>query len=445
MKPQIRDLSIYVHIPFCRAKCSYCDFLSFGGCDYPLQRRYVNALCREIEAYEAVSKDYQVQTIFFGGGTPSYMEADLICQIMETIKKVFHVTEHAEITLEGNPDSLKLDKLIQYRKAGINRLSIGLQSTNDEMLARIGRVHNYTQFIAAYKSARQAGFENINVDLMMGLPGENMDSYLKTLGKVVELQPEHISAYSLIVEEGTLLSRNEELLNMIPEEEEDRKMYARTKHLLQQSGYKRYEISNYAKEGYECRHNKVYWTGGEYLGVGLGAASYLTVYFEDEHFEKVRFHGVENIDEYIGRFSKCEGMREDEYTDMYHFFEDRDGNDGMSFYGISQMEYESLDTYKSLEENVMLEFLRDYYRDLYFCKRKDEMEEFMFLGLRMMEGVSKVTFKKRFGTTMENVYGKVLNKYIGQGLLMEDTDKQSVYLSDQGVDVSNVVMAEFML
>ena len=171
----------------------------------------------------------------------------------------------------------------------------------------------------------------------------------------------------------------------------------------------------------------------------------LTVYFEDEHFEKVRFHGVENIDEYIGRFSKCEGMREDEYTDMYHFFEDGDGNDEMSFYGIPQMEYENLDTYKSLEENVMLEFLRDYYRDLYFCKRKDEMEEFMFLGLRMMEGVSKETFKKRFGTTMENVYGKVLDKYIGQGLLMEDTDRQSVYLSDQGVDVSNVVMAEFML
>ena len=445
MSSGTRELSIYVHIPFCKAKCSYCDFLSFGGCDYPIQRQYVNALCREIKAYSLVSKEYRVQTIFFGGGTPSYIEADLICQIMETIEEVFEVAEDAEITLEGNPDSLKLDKLIIYRKTGINRLSIGLQSTDDEMLARIGRVHNYTQFIAAYQSARQASFDNINVDLMMGLPGENMDSYLRTLGKVVELQPEHISAYSLIVEEGTPLSENQELLARIPEEEEDRKMYARTKHLLQQSGYKRYEISNYAKEGYECRHNKVYWTGGEYLGVGLGAASYMTVQLENESLKRVRFHGVEHIDEYIGRFSHCEGMREDEYTDMYHFYEEGYEDEELSYYGMMQMNYDHVDEYKSLEDNAMLEFLRDYYRDLYFCKRKDEMEEFMFLGLRMMEGVSKETFKRRFGVAMESVYGKILEKYIGQGLLIEDDDREHVYLSDRGIDVSNVVMAEFML
>lgn len=445
MNSEVRDLSIYVHIPFCKAKCSYCDFLSFGGFRYPMQRQYVDALCREIEAYSRVSGQYRARTIFFGGGTPSYIEADLICRIMETIEKVFDVAEDAEITLEGNPDSLKLEKLTAYRRAGINRLSIGLQSTDDEMLARIGRVHNYTQFIAAYKSARQAGFDNINVDLMMGLPRENMDSYLRTLGRVVELQPEHISAYGLIVEEGTPLSENQELLDSIPEEEEDRKMYARTKHLLQQSGYTRYEISNYAKEGYECRHNKVYWTGGEYLGVGLGAASYMTVQLENESFKRVRFHGVENINEYIGRFSHCEGMREDEYTDMYHFYEDGYDDEEMEYYGMLQMDNEHLNEYKSLEDNAMLEFLRDYYRDLYFCKRKDEMEEFMFLGLRMMEGVSKETFKSRFGVTMESIYGKVLEKYISQGLLVEDADRGRIYLSDRGIDVSNVVMAEFML
>ena len=437
MKPQIRDLSIYVHIPFCRAKCSYCDFLSFGGLEYPFQRQYIKALQKEIEAYRMVSEDYLVQTVFFGGGTPSYIEADLICDVMDTIRNVFEVAEDAEITLEGNPDSLKLDRLLLYRKTGINRISIGLQSTNDEMLARIGRVHNYAQFIAAYKSARQAGFENINIDLMMALPGENMDSYLRTLGKVVELQPEHISAYSLIVEEGTLLSRNEELLNMIPKEEDDRKMYARTKHLLQQSGYKRYEISNYARNGCECRHNKVYWTGGEYLGVGLGASSYLRVYFEDGHHEYVRFHGVENLDEYIGRFSRCEGMQEDGYTDLFHFYEEEEWD------GISQLDDKEQDTYKMSEENVMLEFLRDYYRDLNFCSRRDEMEEFMFLGLRMMDGVSKSAFKERFGVTIESVYGKVIEKYTQQELLIEKQDR--IFLSDRGIDVSNIVMAEFMI
>ncbi len=395
VKRKIRDLSIYVHIPFCKAKCSYCDFLSFGGCGYQEQRQYVNALCREIEAYRVISKEYRVQTIFFGGGTPSYIDADLLCEVFDTIQNVFDVAGNAEITIEGNPDSLKTDKLKKYQKAGVNRLSIGLQSTNDEMLFRIGRIHNYNQFIAAYKSARQAGFNNINIDLMSGLPGENMDSYLRTLGTVVELQPEHISAYSLIVEEGTPLSDNEKLLAMLPSEEEDRKMYARTKHFLKQSGYKRYEISNYAKEGFECRHNKVYWTGGEYLGVGLGAASYMTFFSDDEHCKKIRFHGVEHIDEYVESFMKCDSLREDDY------------------------------------------------RDLYFCKRKDEMEEFMFLGLRLMEGVSKETFRDRFGVTMESVYGDVIEKYIKKELLVEENGR--LYLSDRGIDVSNVVMAEFML
>lgn len=430
MKPKIRDLSIYVHIPFCRAKCSYCDFLSFGGCDGSLQKQYVDALCKEIEAYRFVAKDYRVQTIFFGGGTPSFIEAEWIGQILATIQKVFEVTEDAEITLEGNPDSLVSDKLIQYRKFSINRLSIGLQSANDDTLARMGRVHNYDQFLAAFENARNAGFLNMNVDLMSGMPGETMVSYLETLQRVVKLKPEHISAYSLIVEEGTPLSKNDELLAMIPEEEEDRRMYAETKRLLMENGYSRYEISNYAKDGCACRHNKVYWTGGEYLGLGLGAASYMTVWLDDAHYEKIRFHGVENINEYIGRFSKCEGMCEDDYTDMYHYYEDDE-------------DYAMHNTYKEYERNVVLSFLRDYYKDLYFCKKKDEMEEFMFLGLRLMEGVSKKCFQERFGKTIESVYGKVIQKYKEQGLLLEKNDH--IFLSDQGIDVSNVVMADFML
>lgn len=398
-----RDLSLYVHIPFCKARCNYCDFLSFGGCDYSSHKTYMYALCKEIEAYKPIADEYVIRTIFFGGGTPSFIDASFLESIMQTIRKVFTVDSNAEITIEGNPDSLMKEKLSAYRKAGINRLSIGLQSANDELLRVLGRVHNYDQFIAAYSSARQVGFSNINVDLMSGLPGETKESYVRTLAKVVELQPEHISAYSLIVEEGTPLYDNEELLGLLPSEEMDRQLYAKTKMLLKNSGYNRYEISNYAKQGYACRHNLVYWTGGEYLGVGLGASSYLTVWQNDEQYEKIRFHGEENMNEYIGRFSVCEGMWAD----------------------------------------TLLDFVRDYYRDLQFLKRKDEMEEFMFLGLRCADGVSQKDFKERFGVDIEGVYGKIIAKYKAQKLLIEEEGR--LYLSDAGIDVSNAVMAEFML
>lgn len=426
MEPKRRELSLYVHIPFCKAKCNYCDFLSFGGCDYSWQKQYVSALCKEIDAFEFVAQEYTVKTIFFGGGTPSFMDASLVDQILKKIYEVFQVEDTAEITLEGNPDSLTKDKLLQYRRAGINRISIGLQSANDELLRTLGRVHNYDQFIAAYSSARQAGFTNINVDLMSGLPGETKESYVRTLAKVVELQPEHISAYSLIVEEGTPLSENDDLLELIPSEEVDRQLYAKTKILLKNSGYNRYEISNYAKQGYECRHNMVYWTGGEYLGFGLGASSYLMIELDEEHCEKIRFRGVENMDEYIGRFSRCEGMKEDAYSDTYHYYE------------AMNLDEELVD-----EGNALLEFVRDFYKDLQFLKRKDEMEEFMFLGLRCTNGVSKQEFKRRFHVEIESVYGNIIQKYIERNLLLEQDGR--IYLSDAGIDVSNVVMAEFML
>lgn len=452
MKPKVRDLSLYVHIPFCKQKCNYCDFLSFGGCSYSRQKQYVEALCKEIEAYKDVASDYMVKTIFIGGGTPSYIEVTFMEQIMRTIFEVFEVEEGAEITIEGNPDSLTTDKLMTYRRIGINRLSIGLQSANDEVLKTLGRVHNYDQFVAAFLSAKQAGFTNINVDLMSGIPGEQSESYIHTLAKVVELQPSHISAYSLIVEEGTPLSKDEELLAKLPSEEEDRLLYAKTKMLLKNSGYHRYEISNYAKDGMACKHNIVYWTGGEYLGVGLGAASYMTVWLNEDKKEKVRFHGVENMDEYIGRFSKCDGMREDEYTNMFHLYESADSDDDSLYdtYGIyedmndfSDSDNSNLSKYKEYESNAFLEFLRDYYKDLYFMKRKDEMEEFMFLGLRLMKGISKTEFKKCFGADIESVYGKIIEKYTNQKLLIEKEDR--IFLSDEGIDVSNVIMAEFML
>ena len=415
MESDIRELSLYIHIPFCKKKCAYCDFLSFHGCGADRQKAYVEALCKEIEAYEPIAKEYEVISIFFGGGTPSYIDALLIEKIMQTIYSIFQVKADAEITLEGNPDSLTYEKLEIYKGMGINRLSIGLQSANDQMLETLGRVHNYNQFVQAYQDARKIGFDNINIDIMSGLPGEKAESYLATLRQVMEFNPEHISAYSLIVEEGTPLSENNALLDMLPSEEEDRELYANTKKILQQKNYGRYEISNYAKEGYECKHNIVYWTGGEYLGLGLGAASYLTVKISEKEFEHIRFHGVEQLEDYIARFSKCNEMREDSYTDMYHFY----------------------------EENALLEFIRDYYKDLHFSKRKDQMEEFMFLGLRMILGISKEEFKKRFAVPIESVYGKVIEKYKERGLLKEENGR--LFLSDQGIDVSNLVMAEFML
>lgn len=403
MKQERRDLSLYVHIPFCKAKCIYCDFLSFGGCGYHEQKQYTEALCKEIEAYRPFAGDYCIRTIFFGGGTPSYVDSGLLKQIMHTIQNVFYIGPDAEITMEGNPDSLTWDKVSAYRRLGVNRLSIGLQSTNDEVLKRLGRVHNYDQFIAAYSNARQAGFANINVDLMSGLPGEPETSYIRTLAKVVELQPEHISAYSLIVEEGTPLGKNDLLLNQLPSEEEDRRLYTKTKMLLKNSGYERYEISNYARKGYQCRHNIVYWTLQEYLGVGLGASSCLDVHMTGEEMQTIRFHGIADLNEYIDFFTALDG-----------------GN---------------TDSLKQL--------IRSGYREQQITGQKDQMEEFMFLGLRMAEGISKKDFFARFGVDIENVYGKIIAKYIEEQLLLETGDR--LYLSDAGIDVSNVVMAEFIL
>lgn len=471
MEPKIEDLSLYVHIPFCKKKCIYCDFLSFSNCDYAKQKSYINALCKEIESYRPIAFQYKVTTIFIGGGTPSYIEATFLKQVMNSIYHTFKVDEQAEITIEGNPDSLEKDKLKIYREVGINRLSIGLQSANDQYLKVLGRVHNYDQFVAAYLSAREVGFNNINVDLISGIPGEKQESYIRTLAKIVELQPEHISAYSLIVEDGTPLSSAEELLELLPTEEEDRLLYSKTKMFLKNSGYHRYEISNYAKSGFECKHNLVYWTGGEYLGVGLGASSYLKVRINEERLEKIRFHGIENLNEYVARFSNCEGMREDAYTNIYHlyeasrqnendiqgvredadalydFYEDMDISSGMTI-GMdleiaSNSENHNLKKYREYEESPMLEFIRDYYKDLYFLKRKDEMEEFMFLGLRTMNGVSKEEFYRRFQVKIESVYEKVIQKYKESGFLCEEEDR--LYLSDKGIDVSNIVMAEFML
>ena len=270
-----KPLGIYIHIPFCVRKCKYCDFLS-GPADEKTQRAYVEMLLKEIEQYGELLKTRQTDTIFFGGGTPSALPGEEIARIMEKIRSFGNVSEHAEISIEANPGTVTEEKLLQWKKAGINRISFGLQSADNEELKKLGRIHSWEAFLENYQLARKYGFDNLNVDLMSALPGQTVEIWKKTMEKVVSLEPEHISAYSLIIEEGTpFYEAYADHPELLPTEEEEREMYYETKTVLGKHGYERYEISNYAKPGYECRHNLSYWERTDYLGLGLGAASLL--------------------------------------------------------------------------------------------------------------------------------------------------------------------------
>ena len=393
-------LSLYIHIPFCAVKCKYCDFLSYDGESYGTMLRYVDCLCQEIKLYAPIADEYIVRSIFIGGGTPSLLDESLIVNIMAFIKKTFTLEKNVEITIEANPGTLRHQKLNGYKQAGINRISIGLQSADDSMLKRLGRLHNYDQFVASYKAARRAGFDNINIDVMSGLPGQSIHSYVDTLSKVIEYGPEHISAYSLSIEEGTTFANDPSILDTLPPEMIERRMYEITKKLLSVNGYERYEISNYAKPGYECRHNMVYWTGGEYVGFGLGASSY---------FQGKRFSNLRDIFKYLN-------LMED-LSDRF-------------------VETDNLETLYNETTRILRENVTPIYID-------SRMEEFMFLGLRMMCGVSREDFAERFKKDIYEVYAPVLNKYIDEGYMATDGDR--IYLTDMGIDVSNVILADFLL
>lgn len=393
-------LSLYIHIPFCAVKCKYCDFLSYDGESYGTMLRYVDCLCQEIKLYAPIADEYIVRSIFIGGGTPSLLDESLIVNIMAFIKKTFTLEKNVEVTIEANPGTLRHQKLNGYKQAGINRISIGLQSADDSMLKRLGRLHNYDQFVASYKAARRAGFDNINIDVMSGLPGQSIHSYVETLSKVIEYGPEHISAYSLSIEEGTPFANDPSILDSLPPEMIERRMYEITKKLLSVNGYDRYEISNYAKPGYECRHNMVYWTGGEYVGFGLGASSY---------FQGKRFSNLRDIFKYLN-------LMED-LSDRF-------------------VESDNLETLYNETTRILRENVTPIYID-------SRMEEFMFLGLRMMCGVSREDFAERFKKDIYEVYAPVLNKYIDEGYMATDGDR--IYLTDMGIDVSNVILADFLL
>ncbi len=395
-----RNLSLYIHIPFCKQKCLYCDFLSFDDVLYAKQLAYMDALRTELRLYQPYADRYSVKSVFIGGGTPSTMDESLIEALLSQVRSVFRLDRFAEITIEANPGTLKYTDLLAYQSYGINRLSIGLQSADDDMLRMLGRIHNFDQFVAGYTSARRAGFRNINVDVISGIPGQDMHSYVDTLTRVMEYRPEHISVYSLQVEEGTPLAEDQNLLDMLPEEETDRRMYAMTKKILRTNGYERYEFSNYCQPGFECKHNLVYWTGGEYIGIGLGAASL---------FKGERFSNLRDLDRYLELMEEVSKLMTPE---------------------VDTLELYDAATLKLRQDNTAM----------YVDRR---MEEFMFLGLRMIRGVSRTEFKQRFNKEMFDVYGSVINKYVDDGFLRLEEDR--VMLTDAGIDVSNIILSDFIL
>lgn len=284
----MKELGIYVHIPFCKQKCSYCDFISYSNKNN-LIKQYIEALKQEIK--NNATTEYEVSTLYFGGGTPSYIEDRYIVDILETIKRNYNISKNAEITIEVNPGTVTEEKLKNYIKAGINRISIGLQTCNDSLLKMIGRIHSYQEFLNTYELAREVGFKNINVDLMIGLPKQTLKDVKDSLEKIIELSPEHISVYSLIVEEGTSIERKIEKGELeLPNENLERKEYWEVKKTLEEFGYKHYEISNFAKPGYESKHNVNCWEQKEYLGFGVAAHSYVN---------NKRFSNVETIEEYL--------------------------------------------------------------------------------------------------------------------------------------------------
>ena len=372
-------IGIYVHIPFCKKKCDYCDFISYCGKDEFIEK-YVDSVKKEIEHVKIKS---EITTIYIGGGTPSYIDSKFIVQILEKIKEK-NVAQDAEITIEVNPGTVTQEKLQDYIDCGINRISIGLQTTNDELLKQIGRIHNYEQFLETYKMAKKVGFKNINVDLMLGLPNQRIIDLKESLENVLRLAPKHISVYSLIVEDGTPIAnkiKNEKL--KLPDDELERNMYWYVKNTLELNGYKHYEISNFAKKGYESKHNMNCWNQMEYVGIGTAAHSYRDI---------TRYSNTEDIKEYIKNVQKGE-----------------------------------------FEKNRIIHEIQ---------KEEDSKKEFMLLGLRKIDGLKINEFKNKFGDNPIYLYRNELKKLSDEKLIIIQDD--NIRLSNKGIDLANLVWEEFV-
>lgn len=377
----MKELGIYIHIPFCKSKCSYCDFTSFANKEKMIEK-YIECLKKEIENKE--TNNFIVDTIYIGGGTPSFIESKYIKEILETIKDKFNIKEETEITIEVNPGTVNEEKLKDYKKTGINRISIGLQSTNNKILKRIGRIHTYEEFLNTYNLARKVGFKNINVDLMLALPNQTLEDLKDSVEEIIKLNPEHISIYSLIIEEGTKM---EELVNsqkiQLPSDELERKMYWNMKNKLEQNGYIHYEISNFAKKGFESKHNTNCWNQKEYIGFGLASHSYIN---------NERFCNTSNIEEYI----------------------------------------------KNIENNSIKS-------NIEICEIQNEEQkkkEYMLLGLRKIEGVNIGKFKNKFIDNPIYLYRKELEKLVNEDLI--EIDLNNIKLTNKGLDLANLVWQEFV-
>ncbi|ELC8456632.1 TPA: radical SAM family heme chaperone HemW [Clostridium perfringens] len=374
-------ISLYIHIPFCAQKCLYCDFPSFARKDH-LRKAYIEALNKEIISLREKHNNLEINTIFIGGGTPSVLEADeLECLLKEVAK--LNMAKDIEYSMECNPGNLTEEKLEVMKKYGVNRISMGLQAKQDNLLKGLGRIHNYKTFKENFLLAKKVGFNNINVDLMFGLPNQRLNEWEETLREIISLEPAHISAYSLIIEEGTAfynLYENDKL--KLPTEEEERKMYHLAKKILEENGFNQYEISNYAKEGKECRHNLAYWNMDNWIGVGSAAASYIN---------GKRIKNISSVEEYINSINE--------------------------------------------KGEAVEEIINN--------SKNDNMEEFMFMGLRKINGIDENEFKNRFSMNINDVYGEILNKYIDEGLLIRESGR--IFLSEKGIEISNIIMADFLL
>lgn len=377
-----KELSLYLHIPFCVKKCDYCDFLSAPANRFVMEH-YVGALIKEIKRNRGLSHrlltTYDVKTIFIGGGTPSLLDGEMMREIFDALYDSFSINEDAEISIEINPGTIDENKLRTYKEIGINRLSFGLQSAHNEELKILGRIHSYEEFKKNFLLAKKLGFHNINIDLMSGLPNQKMGDWLSTLEEVTSLGPAHISAYSLIVEEDTPFHKRYSSEDL--DEELDRDIYKETKDFLETKGYFQYEISNYAQTGYDCKHNSVYWKRGEYLGLGLGSASLIN---------NERFYNEKDITTYI----------------------------------------------KEVESG------QDITRERTLLSKEEQMEEFMFLGLRMTNGISLKEFENTFHLPIEEVYQDVIHKTIEEKLLI--IEDNHLRLTEKGIDLSNMVMSRFL-
>lgn len=370
---------IYVHIPFCISKCKYCDFVSFP-CMEKIDK-YFDVLIKEIKS-KSVYAVKEVTTIYIGGGTPSVPDSKYIVKIIQTIKEVFKVSKNAEVTIEVNPRTVTKEKLIDYKNSGINRISIGLQSTNNEILKLIGRIHNYEEFLNTYNLAKEVGYNNINVDLMLGIPNQTESDVIDSINKVISLNPKHISIYSLIVEENTEIQRliDSEILTM-PSEDDERNMYWKTKTILEKNGFIQYEISNFAKKGYESKHNLDCWNQEEYIGMGLASHSY---------FNRKRFSNIDKLDKYIEN-ENC------------------------------------------LEKNIIINEVQEM---------ESQAKEYMLIGLRKISGVSISKFEKKFRINPLFYFRFEIDNLVEKGLIEVDLD--NIKLTKKGLDFTNIVFEEFV-